>query len=356
MRKTRKIDANAIIERIRELRREKFGKRGKSEFARRLGLSVSTYNYYEQDRLPPVDVLAGMCEVTGVSLKWLIFGEEQETGEKEPSRSDSESRQAVSGELISKIEELVQIESEAGDQLERFADLLLDKAKLEKESDNKNGQSDNRQSSGGEDTGEGGESELSLTDKGTAGEGLIPVLGRTAAGIIHFWDETMFARPRQAVTELEELVRKNTGKSISSGYNGMIATGRQLESPVRGTSGLDANLLQVKSDDVEKGVEFIECPEVCRRYPNSFALKIDGDSMSPRINDGDIVILSPSVPAGQGQICVAKVRDQIGVTCKIIRLSEKAAHLIPVNEKYESRTVGRDNLLWSLAVLGCFRT
>lgn len=351
MQKNSKINANAIIERVRKLRRDRFGKRGKSEFARRLGLSVSTYNYYEQDRLPPVDVLAGMCEVTGVSLNWLIFGDERDSDGNGGSQPD---RPAFSGQLIGKIEKLVQIAPETSEQLERFTDLLLDKVQLEREAGRENRQEDIQQTNGKPDSREGIESDTA--DRGTAGKGLIPVLGRTAAGIIHFWDDTMFARPGEAETELEELVKKNTGMSISGGYNGMVATGQQLESGSRGADGLDANLLQVKSEDVEKAVEFIECGQVSRGYPNSFALKIDGDSMSPRINDGDIVILSPSIPAGQGQICVAKVRDQIGVTCKIIRMTEETVHLIPVNEKYESRAVKRDDLLWSLAVLGCFRT
>jgi SOS-response transcriptional repressor LexA len=73
--------------------------------------------------------------------------------------------------------------------------------------------------------------------------------------------------------------------------------------------------------------------------------------MSPRINDGDIVILSPSVPAAQGQIGIARLANQIGVTCKLIRSTEQAVHLIPINERYETKVVAKKDLLWALAVL-----
>jgi SOS-response transcriptional repressor LexA len=73
--------------------------------------------------------------------------------------------------------------------------------------------------------------------------------------------------------------------------------------------------------------------------------------MSPRINDGDIVIVSPSVPAAQGQIGIARLAGQIGVTCKLIRTTDTDVHLIPINERYETKVVPKKDLLWALAVL-----
>jgi SOS-response transcriptional repressor LexA len=98
-------------------------------------------------------------------------------------------------------------------------------------------------------------------------------------------------------------------------------------------------------------VEFVECEAIHRLFPDSFALQIDGDSMSPRINDGDTVILSPSVPATQGQAAVARVANQIGVTCKLIRTTQEKVHLIPINERYETKVISKNELLWALAVL-----
>ena len=52
-----KIDANSIIDRVVLLRQQYSGDRGKSKFARSLGISASTYNYYENNRIPPIEIL-----------------------------------------------------------------------------------------------------------------------------------------------------------------------------------------------------------------------------------------------------------------------------------------------------------
>jgi oligosaccharide reducing-end xylanase len=40
-----------------------------------------------------------------------------------------------------------------------------------------------------------------------------------------------------------------------------------------------------------------------------------------------------------------------GVTCKLIRTTQEQVHLIPINERYETRVVSKSDLLWALAVL-----
>lgn len=64
-----------ICERLRLVRVQVCGRRGQSRFAFLLGLSPSTYNYYEKKRIPPVEVLDLAAKVTGVPLMWLIRGE-----------------------------------------------------------------------------------------------------------------------------------------------------------------------------------------------------------------------------------------------------------------------------------------
>ncbi len=118
-----------------------------------------------------------------------------------------------------------------------------------------------------------------------------------------------------------------------------------------GPNKYEANLVQVSGEEQNGIVEFVDCKEILELFPDSFALHIDGDSMSPRIKDGDIVVLSPSVPAVQGQIAVARIANQIGVTCKLIRKTQQGVHLIPINERYETKVVAEKDLHWSLAVL-----
>ena len=60
-----KFNEKALIERIIELRKANYGQRGMSKFAAELGISPSTYFYYEQNRVPPIDLLLKICELCG---------------------------------------------------------------------------------------------------------------------------------------------------------------------------------------------------------------------------------------------------------------------------------------------------
>jgi transcriptional regulator with XRE-family HTH domain len=310
-------DANAIIERIRSLRERYAGERGKSKFAHSLGISASTYSYYENDRLPPINILLKICEVTGEDLEWLLTGQ----------RTEKKSSFSPYGELLQKLGDLLTDNPQLAEPVFAFIELLCEKKGIEKQF----------------------YSRLSVTKP--AQPGWIPVLGRTAAGIVHFWNETFLPKPQQAITELEELVKKHIGKEIIGSIDGTVSVDLQARALVDNLKRQKVNLIQVSGQANDQIVEFVQCEEVHKLFPDSFALQIDGDSMSPRINDGDIVILSPSVPAAQGQIGVARVANQIGVTCKLIRTTDSSVHLIPINERYETKIVPKKDLLWALAVL-----
>jgi transcriptional regulator with XRE-family HTH domain len=309
-------DKSAISERVKVLRTQYAGKRGKNRFARALGLSPSTYNYYESSRIPPIEVLLRMCDVTGADLRWLL------TGQAGEGASVSEQNTAV----LRKFNGLLTRRPELTEAVLAFVELLCEKKQIET---------------------------ALCRDSVSAPErpGWIPVLGRTAAGILHFWDQTLLPEPRQAETQLDELVKRHIGRDIVRRLDARLAIDLQTEGLIGGLTNPRANLVQVSGQGRQETVEFVQCEDIHKAYSDSFALRIDGDSMSPRINDGDIVMLSPSVPARQGQACVARVAEQIGVTCKLIRTTETEVHLIPINERYETTVIPKNELLWALAVL-----
>jgi phage repressor protein C with HTH and peptisase S24 domain len=311
------IDEKAVIERVRLLRKQYAGDRGKSRFARALGISASTYSYYESDRVPPSEVLLKIFEVTGADLEWLLTGEK--TG-KPPAFGANIA-------LLQKLDDLLGETPDLAEPILAFIELLCEKKGIEKKFHSK------------------------VVPAKPARPGWIPVLGRTAAGMVHFWDQMVLPEPKQAITELDELVKKHLGKAIVDTVDGMVSVDLQARTLMDGLKGKGANLIQVGGQEAEQIVEFVQCEEIFELFPDSFALHIDGDSMSPRINDGDIVILSPSVPAAQGHIAIAHIANQIGVTCKLIRSTEENVHLIPINERYETKVVAKKNLLWALAVL-----
>ena len=62
-----------ISARIRQVR----GKLKKSEFADLLGIPRPNLSRYESGRQPPADVLQKMADYGGVTVKWLLTGEEE---------------------------------------------------------------------------------------------------------------------------------------------------------------------------------------------------------------------------------------------------------------------------------------
>jgi SOS-response transcriptional repressor LexA len=323
------FDEKAIIERIRELRKHFSGPRGKRRFAKAIGISPSTYNYYEKDRLAPISVLSKICQVCDANLEWLLTG--QTTQHKAEGLSDFALLQAdpeliaKSSKLSKKLNHLLADNPSSLDAVIAFVELL----------------SENKAS----------EARTSPASIKSTRSGWIPVLGHTAAGMIHFWNEATLPDPRQATAELDDLVEKYTGRAILRTSEGKISIDLLAQPLAKGLKSNLISLIQINGQGPEEVVRFIENRELHGLFPDSFALQIDGDSMSPRIDDRDFVVLSPSVPAAQGQIAVVRLDNQIGVTCKLIRATESEVHLIPINEKYTTKIVLRKDLLWALAVL-----
>lgn len=320
------IDENAIFERIRQIRERFAGPRGKSKFAHSLDISPSTYNYYENNRIPPIDILLKMCEVADVDLYWLLRG--RKTDKNSSSELNSPAG-ALNNRILCKIDGLLAENPNLAEPISAFIDLLCQKKGIEKQLSQP----------------------LPRLKIKAERPAWIPVLGRTAAGLVHFWDQQVLPEPKQAVTELDELVKKHIGKEIIGFADATISVDLQAKAIVDGLKKTKANLIQINANQSDEIVEFVQCEQIHQLFNDSFALRIDGDSMSPRINDGDIIIASPSVLAAQGQIGVVHIKNQIGVTCKLIRITQENVHLIPINEKYETQIVPKRDLLWALAVL-----
>jgi len=301
------IDVNATIERIKFLRKQYSGQRGKSKFAKALGISPSTYSYYENNRIPPIDMLLNICNVTGADLNWLLTGQKAGEGPQNQEKQVQDRKMTedveIEGSLMRKLNALLCSDPDKADAILAFIELLMEKKRIEADLSSTSKQ------------------EQIPTEHIPASRperpGWIPILGRTAAGMVHFWDQAVLPKPKQAVTELDQLVKRYTGKKIVASVYGTISVDLRAQALINSLRAKQVNLIQVCEQQGLQGVEFIQCEQIHKLFPDSFALQIDGDSMSPRINDGNIVILSPSVPAAEGHIAVARLANQIGVTCKL---------------------------------------
>lgn len=63
-----------------------------------------------------------------------------------------------------------------------------------------------------------------------------------------------------------------------------------------------------------------------------FALRVKGDSMSPRIMDGDIVLVHQQETAEDGDLVIAMINGE--ATCKVLKRSHGVVTLVPFNAAY----------------------
>jgi len=85
--------------------------------------------------------------------------------------------------------------------------------------------------------------------------------------------------------------------------------------------------------------------------PQAFALKVKGNSMAPRIEDGDVVIVSPQMEARSGDICVVRVNGED--TLKKVKFEGNYIHLVPLNPDFDPVTVKKRevNFVWKVVKL-----
>ena len=301
--------AQAVINRLKQLRLQTFGPRGAGQFARALGLSPASYRRYEKDRTPSLEVMAAAARITGTDLYWLITGQQ-------PEASSATSIPADSRALLARIDRLASRNPAALRAVQAFLDLLEQGA-------------------------------LGPGNDHNGRAGWLPVLGRSAAGVVFFWQDLPNGSDRTPADRLSELIETYLKAETAAAWPASIDQAAAQSSDPSDS----ATLIQVNVPDDAAVSEFLDSPVVRKRYPDAFALRVDGDSMLPQFTHGDLVIVSPSVPAVDGKPAVVQLRSQVGVTCKLYRRKADRVHLIPTNESFASQTFAASDILWALRVL-----
>ncbi len=81
----------------------------------------------------------------------------------------------------------------------------------------------------------------------------------------------------------------------------------------------------------------------------AFALEVKGNSMAPRIEDGDIIVVSPKMEARSGDICVVRVNEED--TVKRVKIEEQTIYLLPLNPEYEPMAVRKRDVMFIWRVI-----
>lgn len=90
----------------------------------------------------------------------------------------------------------------------------------------------------------------------------------------------------------------------------------------------------VPIEAIEDIIDYEEIPESMSRSADYFGLQIRGNSMEPKISEGDVVIVRKQDDAESGNIVIATVNGD-EATCKKIKKTESGLMLISTNPDYE---------------------
>lgn len=94
---------------------------------------------------------------------------------------------------------------------------------------------------------------------------------------------------------------------------------------------------------IEDVIDTEEIPEDMSKTGSFFGLQIHGDSMEPKISDGDIVIVRQQDDAESGDTVIATINGT-DATCKRLRKYRDGIELISTNPSYEPMFFSNDQI------------
>lgn len=105
-------------------------------------------------------------------------------------------------------------------------------------------------------------------------------------------------------------------------------TQQGLQIPVLGTVAAG-----IPISAVEDILDYEEVPQSWENQGEFFALKIKGDSMEPRMESGDVVIVKQQPDANSGDTVIVLVNGD-DATCKRLQKTDNGIMLVSTNPKY----------------------
>lgn len=115
-----------------------------------------------------------------------------------------------------------------------------------------------------------------------------------------------------------------------------------------GSGGADGPMWE-DAYPVGYGMEMINRPHDVSD-PKAFAIKIDGDSMSPRYDNGEIVVVAPGKEVKSGDFVGARIADG-RVVVKRIRFTDGIVLLESVNPQYPPIIIQREELVFAYKIV-----
>lgn len=101
---------------------------------------------------------------------------------------------------------------------------------------------------------------------------------------------------------------------------------------------------EVSFKSAENIVGYEEINEEMAKQGDFFAIKMHGDSMEPRIKDGDTVIVQNQAPVKDGDVAVVSIQGSEATVTRIARHGSGIT-LIPYNPKYDLKSFTKEELI-----------
>ena len=118
-----------------------------------------------------------------------------------------------------------------------------------------------------------------------------------------------------------------------------------LQIPVLGTVAAG-----IPISAVEDILDYEEVPQSWENQGEFFALKIKGDSMEPRMESGDVVIVKQQSDANSGDTVIVLVNGD-DATCKKLQKTDNGIMLVSTNPKYPPMFYSNDEIVTKPVVI-----
>lgn len=94
---------------------------------------------------------------------------------------------------------------------------------------------------------------------------------------------------------------------------------------------------------IEDIIDYEEIPHSIAKSGDYFTLQIKGDSMEPRIKEGDVVIVRKQPDVESGEVAIVLVNGD-EATIKKVQKFNGGINLVPSNPAYEVKTYSNDDI------------
>ena len=160
-------------------------------------------------------------------------------------------------------------------------------------------------------------------------------------------------RLRWPSTESVSKILRATGASLDEFFGILVGTGAARAVQRVPVIGYAQAGQQGYFDDAGyptgSGWDEIEFPEAID--PDSYALKVTGDSMEPVYRKGDILIVAPDAEVMRGDRVVVKTVAGVVMAKEVLRSSTRRIELRSLNARHGDRTIAMKDVQWVARIL-----